>query len=111
MVRLQQMGGPPPQMGPGGGMRPGVGPGGPQMNQPPPGMGQRGPMGGAPPPSGPPQPLMGRPVAAPPNVGGAGFPAGAHINPNVYPGYGQQQGSSCFLHAYVRHAYVCNYGG
>ncbi|KAF8376004.1 cfim-2 [Pristionchus pacificus] len=88
---MVQMGGPPPQMGPGGGMRPGVGPGGPQMNQPPPGMGQRGPMGGAPPPSGPPQPLMGRPVAAPPNVGGAGFPAGAHINPNVYPGYGQQQ--------------------
>ncbi|GMR48881.1 hypothetical protein PMAYCL1PPCAC_19076, partial [Pristionchus mayeri] len=73
---MVQMGGPPPQM-----IRPG---GAPQMSQPPPGMGR--PMG-APPPTGPPQPLMGRPVVAPPNVGTAGFPAGAHINPNVYPGY------------------------
>ncbi|GMT24609.1 hypothetical protein PFISCL1PPCAC_15906, partial [Pristionchus fissidentatus] len=74
------MGGAPPQMmgrpqGGGGGVPPMA------MSRPPPGM-------GGPPPTGPPQPLMGRPLAAPPNVGSAGFPAGAHINPNVYPGFG-----------------------
>ncbi|GMS96424.1 hypothetical protein PENTCL1PPCAC_18599, partial [Pristionchus entomophagus] len=84
---MVQMGGPPPQMQQQG-MRP-MQQGGPPpgMSQPPPGMAPRQMGGGPPPPSGPPQPLMGRPVGAPPNVGAAGFPAGAHINPNVYPGY------------------------